>query len=337
MGPAAVRLGAGLVAMGVFWVAPDAPAKPRGASASTAAQPVELARLRYRQGVEAYQGKRYRESIDYFLEADRLAPNAALSFNIARAYENIDDAAASLRWYRDYLRRAPEAQDHTEVEAVVKGLEKRLAEKGVQQVTIQSDPSGADVTVDGRSVGVTPWTGELAPGRHELGLEHDGYAPTERSFDLPPDHATEVAVTLDVASVKEAPAPSPPKAPENVAPPVRSDERGPGGSGTLGTFRTLGWIGIGAGGAALGGSLVFEILRRSAESDAKSDHTQVGYADHLDTMQGRQTAARVLLGTGLVLGVAGGTLLWLGRDRQGTGVGVACAPGGCLSTVRGRF
>lgn len=331
-----VRLSAGLIAVGVLSIAPHAWSKPKAPpSASTAAQPVELARLRYRQGVEAYQAKRYREAIDYFLEADRLAPNAALSFNIARAYENTDDVAATLRWYRDYLRRAPEAPDRGDVEGVIRGLEKRLAAKGVQQVTIQSDPTQADISIDGRAVGITPWTGELAPGAHKLLLERDGYASAEQTFDLLADHATEVSLTLDVAG--QAAQPPPAVAQKPVAPspaPAKAQDHAPGGNST---FTALGFIGIGAGAAALGGALVFESLRRNAESDAKSDHTQVGYAEHLDTMQNRQTAARVLLGAGVALAAVGGAFLWLGRDRHGTNVGLACAPGGCWSSVRGRF
>lgn len=330
-----VRLTAGLIAAGVVSTAPHVWSKPKsGPSASTAVQPVELARLRYRQGVEAYQAKRYREAIDYFLEADRLAPNAALSFNIARAYENTDDPAATLRWYRDYLRRAPEAPDRPEIEAVIHGLEKRLAAKGVQQVTIQSDPTQADLTIDGRSVGVTSWTGEIAPGTHNLLLEHDGYAAREQTFEVPADHAAEISVTLDVAEPVAPPTGNAEKPVATPPAPPKVENHTPGGNST---FTTLGFIGIGAGGAALGGALVFEILRRSAESDAKSAHTQVGYADHLNTMQSRQTAARVLLGAGVALAVGGGAFLWLGRERRGTNVGLACAPGGCLSSVRGRF
>lgn len=329
-----VRLSAGLIAAGVVSTAPPVWAKPRSSSSSsTAVQPVELARLRYRQGVEAYQAKRYREAIDYFLEADRLAPNAALSFNIARAYENTEDVAATLRWYRDYLRRSPEAPDRADIEGVIHGLEKRLAAKGVQQVTIQSDPTQADVAIDGRAVGVTPWTGEIAPGHHKVLLEREGYAPTEQNFELSADHATEVSVTLDVAA-PEAPPPVVAAKPATPSVPAKTEDHARSGNPT---FNTFGFIGLGAGGAALGGALVFEILRRNAESDAKNDHTQVAYADHLDTMQGRQTAARVLLGAGVVLAAAGGAFLWLGRHRQGTNVGLVCAPGGCLSSVRGRF
>src|SRR5262249_36376341 len=115
--------------------AEEAPSKAPS-SDSVAAQPRELARVRYRQGVEAFKESRFRDAIDLFLEADQLAPSAALSFNIAAAYEKIDQPPAALRWYRDYLRRAPDAQDRAQIEGTVAKLEQVLAQGGVQQMTV---------------------------------------------------------------------------------------------------------------------------------------------------------------------------------------------------------
>jgi tetratricopeptide (TPR) repeat protein len=298
-----------------------------------AAQPLELARVRYRRGVEAYEEGRFREAIDLFLDADELAPSAALSFNIASAYERIGEPASALRWYRDYLRRDPAAADRAQVEATVTTFETILRQLGVQQVTVSSVPTKAKLSVDGAPVGTTPWTGELSPGSHRLAFTLAGHRTENMTFELAPDHARDVSIELH----PEAPAPVPaPPVKVPVAEPARPD---PGGSSHK-TMKTLGWIGLAAGGAALGGALVFEGLRRGAESDAEQDKTQVGYADKLATMEAHQTTARVLLGVGGALAATGGVLLWLGREpaRRGeTGVAVTCGPGGCMSSVRGRF
>jgi tetratricopeptide (TPR) repeat protein len=68
------------------------------------------AKERYREGVEAYEAGLYQLSIEYFAAADRLAPSAALSFNIARAHEKLGRSAAAVAAYRDYLRREPDAE-----------------------------------------------------------------------------------------------------------------------------------------------------------------------------------------------------------------------------------
>jgi tetratricopeptide (TPR) repeat protein len=300
---------------------------------SVAAQPLELARVRYRQGVDAYKEGRFREAIDLFLEADELSPSAALSFNIAAAYEKIAQPASALRWYRDYLRRAPDAADRSQVEALVTGFEQGLAKDGKQQLTVTSAPPGAALTVDGSAVGITPWTGEIAPGSHRLDFRLSGREPASRALELPADRAIDVAIELAPAA---APSPAPSRTDRASAnatpstPPKQSD-----GSSTT---STLGWVGIATGGAALGGALVFELLRRGAESSAEQDRTQIGYADKLDTMHGYQTTSRVLLGVGAGLAVAGGVLVWLGRPKSTTpAVGIGCLPSGCGSTVRGSF
>jgi len=319
-------------------LAADPPARP---APSSAGSPTEYARSRYRLGVDAFRAGRFVQAIDYFLEADRLAPSAALSFNIAQAYESLGDVPATLRWYRDYLRRAPDAQDRGEVEKAVLGLEAQLAQKGVQQLTVFSDPGAAALSVDGQSRGSTPWTGELPPGKHTLELGLSGYRTKSEELDLPSDHAIDARVSLEAAPepTPEASAPRAAPAPAGPAAPERPAETA--GSGR--TMKTVGWIALGAGGAALGGALAFEILRRGAESDAKTDHTQVGYADKLDTMQSRQTTARVLAGVGGALAITGGALLWVGSSKGGSTAAsgpraaFGCGPGACVGTVDGTF
>lgn len=300
---------------------------------SVAAQPLELARVRYRQGVDAYKEGRFRESIDLFLEADQLMPSAALSFNIAAAYEKIAQPASALRWYRDYIRRAPDAADRPQVEALVRGFEQGLAKEGKQQLTVTSLPPGASLSIDGKAVGVTPWTGEIAPGSHRLDFRMAGREPTSTEVELPTDHAIDVATDLAPAA-----APMPSQSGAQSRPAVTHTPAASTSSPGSSTMTTLGWVGIATGGAALGGALVFEILRRGAESSAEKDRTQIGYADKLDTMYTYQTTSRILVGVGAGLAITGGALLWFGRPKSTTPtVGLGCGPSGCGTSVRGSF
>jgi tetratricopeptide (TPR) repeat protein len=341
--------------------APEAPAAgppPPRSSESGGAQPRELARVRYRQGAEAYAEGRYRDAIDLFLEADQLAPSAALSFNIALAYAKIDDTASALRWYRDYLRRDPGAPDRPRVEDVIHGLEARLAKSGVQQITVMSTPPAASIMVDGKPFGLTPSTFEIAPGSHRVEVRLPAYTPATRVVDLSADHALDVQFDLERAPAAPEPAlpPLPPASPAPAPPAPRTEPAPPQAevqhpkesappsathpSSTHATLRTLGWIGIGVGGAALGTSLIFELLRRESESDAKSAKTQVGFNQAIQTMEDRQTAARVFLGLGAAFAVGGGVLLFLGRDpkhSKETAFSVGCFAGGCGGLVRGKF
>lgn len=289
-------------------------------------------KARYERGVEAYSAGRFKDAIDLFLQADQLAPSAALSFNIARAYEKIGDDAATLQWYRDFRRREPTARNAAEVDARIAALEGVLAQKGVQQVTISSTPPGATVIVDDKPVGVTPFTGQLTPGAHRVVLTLKGYVDAERELTLQAERAQDLEVPLEAK-----PAPPSLGTPTRAPSPERSSpRRGP-------RFGPWPWVTLGAGGVVLGASLGFELARRSAEDAAKEERTQVGYKDKLDTEQSRQTTARVLLVTGSALVVTGGVLLALDLSSrrapadQRAQIGGLCLPGACALQVRGAF
>jgi tetratricopeptide (TPR) repeat protein len=303
-------------------------------------------KARYERGVEAYTAGRYKDAIDLFLQADALAPSAALSFNIARAYEKISDDAATLQWYRDFRRRAPDAKNGEEVDELIHKLEAALAKKGVQQLTVLSNPLGATVVIDDQPMGVTPYTGQLPPGTHKVVLSLRGYADSEQKVELPADRAQDLQVPLVPARERTA---SPPPTGDATAGPGGVGQ--PPGSGTPSPtpdratgprFGIWPWVGLGAGALALGGSLGFEMARRTAESDAKNDPTQVGYKEKLDREHSRQTTARVLVAVGGALAVTGGVLLVIdltsGRSAPAkTKVGALCLPGGCGFDVRGEF
>jgi hypothetical protein len=201
--------------------------------------------------------------------------------------------------------------------------------------------------MDSRPVGVTPFTGEFAPGKHQVDVSLRGYADSQQSVALSADEARDLVVRLvpdsgaaSLPAPSTAPAPSTPignrqePMPPNkdaVAPPENSGPR----------FGALPWIGLGVGAAALGGSLTFELSRRRAEDQAKAETTQVGYKDKLDTMQSRQTTARILAGVGGAFVVAGGVLLALdlssAHSKERVALGLSCAPQSCGLIASGRF
>jgi len=292
------------------------------------------AKSKYQQGAEAYSAGRFKDAVDLFLAADQLAPSAPLSFNIARAYEKLADDAGALRWYRDYLRRNPDATNAATVRPLIAQLAESLRKKGVQQMTVLTSPAGATVTLDDRPVGVTPWTGELPPGEHHLLLSLRGYTDVEQNVSLAADQPLDTNVRLEqqqsptsVQVVAPAAAGPAPAAPVNE---------------TTSQGKKLGivpWVTLAAGGVALGGALTFEILRRSAESDAKAADNQKDYYEHLQTEQSRQTTARIFLGTGGALLLTGGLMLLLdkGSPSRPVSAGLMCLPSGCGATARGNF
>src|SRR5690606_31413593 len=142
------------------------------------------AKTAYTDAVVAFNERRYKDAIDLLQQADRLTPSPAFSFNIALAYQEMGDSALALAHFRTYLRRAPDAEDRETADASIRRLERALEGKGIQQLTVLSSPPGAVVEIDGQRLGVTPWTGELAPGFHKARLQLPGYEEEARNFDL---------------------------------------------------------------------------------------------------------------------------------------------------------
>lgn len=300
------------------------------------------AKQRFAAGAQAYREARYKDAIDLFLQANKLEPHPELVFNVGQAYEKLGDVPNALRSYREYLRLSPGARDRATVEASIANLEARLREKGVQQVSVFSTPAGATVMLDQRPVGQTPWTGEIAPGRHVVLLRATGFPDTAKEFLLTGDRAMDLDITLVAGGgVGATTLASSQPASEPVAPPKRDDgreaaKRPPGRSVAPWTIAALG-VGVAGLGAALG----FELARKSAEDAARNDPTQIGYSDHYDAMTGRQTAARVFLGVGAVATVAGAALLVL--DLRGSSAAparqasVGCFGAACGAFARGSF
>jgi TolB-like protein len=63
-------------------------------------------------------------------------------------------------------------------------------------VTVQSEPLGASVTVDGRAAGETPLVVELSPGTHDVAVMAEGHAEAHKKIILEPGVRGLVSVDL---------------------------------------------------------------------------------------------------------------------------------------------
>lgn len=255
----------GLLVGWLSWSEPSladkaSPAAPPSAAAAPSAAPPKLelegpeaeakdrARVLFGQGVTAYREGRYYDAVEIFLATQRIYPDTQLSFNVARAYENLGNVSAALRYYRDYLRQADRPSDGADVKERVRRLERQLAERSLQQLTVLSQPEGATVLLDGKPIGITPFTVDTYPGKHRVALALSDYAKQEQIIELEP-HAARDAPFLLVPLPKPAPPPAPSAQPKNQQQSAVH----------LSTLLTLG-----TGALLLGGSLVAQ----AASSDS---------------------------------------------------------------------
>ena len=64
-------------------------------------------------------------------------------------------------------------------------------------VTIKSTPDGAEITIDGKFVGTTPSTLQLAPGEHTIVIEKSGFKAWQRTMNVSSGGSVTVEASLD--------------------------------------------------------------------------------------------------------------------------------------------
>ncbi len=145
------------------------------------------ARQHFMTGLEQFQAHQYREAIQSFELAARLVPSADLSYNIARAHEELSEYELAIQSYQNYLRDRVDPPDRAEVLAHIEMLRERaeadrasmrnLPTTGTLRLTANRD--GAAVHLDGASAGESPWPAgrEVEAGRHALSVLREGYIP----------------------------------------------------------------------------------------------------------------------------------------------------------------
>jgi tetratricopeptide (TPR) repeat protein len=195
----------------------------------------------FEHGVALYMEADYRAALVEFLRAYELAPNGVVLFNIGETQYQLRDYAAALATFERYLVESPQADSHRQlVEANVKELRTRVG-----RITIGSFPVGAEITVDERVIGKTPFEKPIVVGIGRLSVRAylQGHLPVTRSVDVAAED--NLSVNFDLPPVgparADAPAltlPPPPPAPVNRA-----------------AWRKAGWIAagmLGAGAAGVG-------------------------------------------------------------------------------------
>lgn len=250
------------------------------------AEAKDRARVLFQRGVAAYRAARYYEAVDHFLETQRIYPDTQLCFNVARAYENLGNGSAALRYYRDYLRQADRPSDGEEVRERVRKLEQQLAQRGVQQLTVLSQPEGATVLLDGKPVGITPWTGDIYAGKHRLALTLEKHVAHEQIIELDAHAARDISLVL-LATPE-------PKTSVLIAPRAAAAAKQPGVS-----LETL--LALGTGLTLLGGAIAAEAVSQET---------------------GLAPTAAFLAGSGLGVSGVGGVLLYFDLAPRSSAAGV---------------
>jgi hypothetical protein len=263
----------------------------------------EMARKRFQEGVRFFDQKRYEEARGAFLQAYALKHHPAVLLNLAQSEIRSGHFLESSRHFAAFLRDSATASPVERAEAE-KGLQSARAKLARIQVNVSE--SGADVLIDGDSVGTAPLAEpvDVLPGNHSVEARHAGRSAST-TVAAPMGKQANATLTLETgaaAAPAVAPAPPPPAAPiapppagpaEPVSPPAAQKAppaastpeayKSPAAQGRDPFFRwvthsEVGWFSLGLAVAGIGvlswGAITFKMADNNVATVADSIRTE---------------------------------------------------------------
>ncbi|HET6281521.1 MAG TPA: hypothetical protein VFH73_11150 [Polyangia bacterium] len=182
-------------------------------SADEGATPPAAAKARaqasLRDGNTWLEKGRPNEALAKFTEAYALFPSPKIHYNIGQAHGLIPGHEAPA--YEALARFLTEAHDASpELRAAAEAQLQTLRPK-LGLVTVVAEIDGADLLVDGASLGTTPRTTPvvLGPGAHMLSLRKDAAIGPTRTITIAGGDSTEVRLGAPATTIATIPAPPP--------------------------------------------------------------------------------------------------------------------------------
>ena len=259
-----------------------------------------------------------------------LIQSPKLMFNIAKPIAISTGPSRLWKLSRNIWQGAADASPETvaDVRKSVAQLQRKLG-----RIQIDCETAGAEVSVDGKSVGVTPLPEPIwaTPGRHQVTAKHASAAPAIEDTDVTAGSVSTVTMRLLPAAVPVA-TPTPKAAPGFD---LQTESRPGGASEGWWLGRKWTWVAAGstvllAAGAITAGLMMdskFDSLRSScgAGNPARPGCSQ----SDIDSVNSRQTVANVLWGLTAAAAVTTGALFYF----EGRPVTVAPVAGGTTGLV----
>lgn len=168
----------------------------------------EMAKRRFQEGVKFFDQKRYEEARAAFLQAYALKHHPAVLLNLAQCELRSGHHLEAARHFSAYLRDPPPNGTSVEKSDAEKGLASARARLGRIQVSVTS---GAEVLVDGESVGTAPLPEPVdsAPGNHTVEARLGGHS-TSTGVTVSVGRSATATLSLEGSGAAVAPAPLPP-------------------------------------------------------------------------------------------------------------------------------
>jgi hypothetical protein len=154
--------------------------------ASAQADDAAAAKAKYESGVRHFDLSEYEPALIDFKEAYRNKPDPVFLYNIAQCHRKLRHTEEAITFYQAYLRRAPEARNHEEVERRIAELQAiREAENAVDATAGKAQPPVQ------AAVAPMPATGETAASRSSVAAAPAAAPPPEPTPSFPTVPATQ--------------------------------------------------------------------------------------------------------------------------------------------------
>lgn len=155
----------------------------------------EAARTEFERGRSAFEAGAFREALDHFQEAYRLAPHPNVRVNIANCYDQLDRPIEALVHFEHFLAEAqrPPAAQRREVESAIARLRQRVG-----AITLQVTPDGAVITIDGNETRRAPVAEpvRVVAGSHTVEVRLEGYRTERQTVSVEGGGTARVALRL---------------------------------------------------------------------------------------------------------------------------------------------
>ncbi|XYH96529.1 PEGA domain-containing protein [Sorangium sp. So ce1128] len=244
---------------------------PNARAADPAGDVVATQRALFEQGNRLYDERRWAEARDKFLEAWKLKRSYDVAANLGDVELMLGEARGAAEHLAYALREFPAGGKPALRQTLAKRFDE--ARRLVGALRIQASKPGAEVLVDGRSIGYAPIDDEVfvEPGTHQLTARREGYDDATANVEAKAGGAYEVTLTLEPAAA-QALAPK-----ESAAAPQRRQET-PAATGAAASPPSGLVVSAGIGLTALlaGGGIAFTLASNSKATDADALAAELG-------------------------------------------------------------
>jgi len=165
------------------------------------------AKVLLHDGLDLNRQGEYAQALEKFQAAYAAYPSPKLWFNIGQVQLALDHPVEAVEAFEKFVALVPDAQpeDKKVARSAVAQLEKKLA-----RLQVKCETAGADVAVDGKSVGRVPLLGPLwaPPGSHQVTITQEGSATATETVEMSAGASALVVIRL-VPIPAEPPVPPP--------------------------------------------------------------------------------------------------------------------------------